>query len=48
MTHIPASSALSPTMVSAPPEFGQHTGEVLAEVGYSAADIATSRKNKVI
>ncbi|TAK71779.1 MAG: CoA transferase [Betaproteobacteria bacterium] len=36
------------TMVSATPEIGQHTGEVLAEVGYSAADIATLRKNKVI
>jgi len=30
------------------PEIGQHTDEVLGEVGYSAADIAALRKNKVI
>ena len=36
------------TMVSATPEIGQHTDEVLTEVGYSAADIAQLRKNKVI
>jgi len=36
------------TMASATPEIGQHTDEVLAEVGYSAADIAALRKNKVI
>jgi crotonobetainyl-CoA:carnitine CoA-transferase CaiB-like acyl-CoA transferase len=36
------------TMVSATPEIGQHTDEVLAEVGYSAADIARLRQNKVI
>src|SRR5665811_36682 len=36
------------TMVSATPEIGQHTDEVLAEVGYSAAEIAALRKNKVI
>lgn len=36
------------TMVSATAEIGQHTGEVLAELGYSAADIAALRKNKVI
>ena len=36
------------TMASATPEIGQHTDEVLAEVGYSSADIAALRKNKVI
>ena len=36
------------TMVSATAEIGQHTDEVLAEVGYSAAEIAALRKNKVI
>jgi formyl-CoA transferase len=36
------------TMVSATPEIGQHTDEVLAEVGYSAADIARLRQSKVI
>jgi crotonobetainyl-CoA:carnitine CoA-transferase CaiB-like acyl-CoA transferase len=36
------------TMASATPEIGQHTDEVLAEAGYSGADIAALRKNKVI
>jgi len=36
------------TMASATPEIGQHTDEVLAEAGYSAADIARMRKDKVI
>jgi crotonobetainyl-CoA:carnitine CoA-transferase CaiB-like acyl-CoA transferase len=36
------------TMASATPEIGQHTDEVLAEAGYSAAEIAALRKNKVI
>jgi crotonobetainyl-CoA:carnitine CoA-transferase CaiB-like acyl-CoA transferase len=36
------------TMASATPEIGQHTDEVLAEVGYSAADITALRGNKVI
>ena len=36
------------TMASATPEIGQHTDEVLAEVGYSAADIARLRRNKAI
>jgi crotonobetainyl-CoA:carnitine CoA-transferase CaiB-like acyl-CoA transferase len=35
------------TMVSATAEIGQHTDEVLAEMGYSAAEIAALRKNKV-
>ena len=35
-------------MATATPEIGQHTDEVLAEAGYSAADIATMRKNKAI
>ncbi|MBE0622189.1 MAG: CoA transferase [Burkholderiales bacterium] len=36
------------TMASATPEIGQHTDEVLAEVGYSAAEIASLRKNKAV
>jgi crotonobetainyl-CoA:carnitine CoA-transferase CaiB-like acyl-CoA transferase len=36
------------TMASATPEIGQHTDEVLGEAGYSAAEIAVLRKNKVI
>lgn len=36
------------TMVSATPEIGQHTDEVLAEAGYSGAEIARLRENKVI
>ena len=36
------------TMASATPEIGQHTDEVLAEAGYSAAEIASLRNNKVI
>ncbi|HEY5293619.1 MAG TPA: CoA transferase [Burkholderiales bacterium] len=36
------------TMVSATPEIGQHTDEVLAEVGYTAAEISRLRNQKVI
>jgi crotonobetainyl-CoA:carnitine CoA-transferase CaiB-like acyl-CoA transferase len=36
------------TMASAPPEIGQHTDEVLAEIGYTAAEIEGFRANKVI
>ena len=36
------------TMVSATPEIGQHTDEVLAEVGYSANEIAALRQSKAI
>ena len=36
------------TMVSATPEIGQHTDEVLGEAGYSAAEIAAFRKHEVI
>jgi crotonobetainyl-CoA:carnitine CoA-transferase CaiB-like acyl-CoA transferase len=35
-------------MASATPEIGQHTDEVLTEAGYSAAEIAGLRKNKVV
>jgi formyl-CoA transferase len=35
-------------MASATAEIGQHTDEVLTEMGYSAAEIAALRKNKVI
>ena len=44
-----ASDPISPaTMATATPELGQHTDEVLAEAGYSGAEIAALRKNKVI
>jgi len=36
------------TMVSATPEIGQHTDEVLAQAGYSAAEIAGLRNQKII
>jgi formyl-CoA transferase len=32
----------------APPERGEHTNDVLAELGYSADEIAALRDNKVI
>ena len=36
------------TMLSATPEIGQHTDEVLGEAGYGAAEIAALRNSKVI
>jgi crotonobetainyl-CoA:carnitine CoA-transferase CaiB-like acyl-CoA transferase len=36
------------SMACATPEIGQHTEEVLAEAGYTAAEIAALRTNKVI
>lgn len=36
------------TMVSATPDIGQHTQEVLAEAGYSAGEIAALRQSKAI
>ncbi len=36
------------TMASATPELGEHTAEVLAEVGYTAAEVAGLRDRKVI
>jgi len=36
------------TMVSATPEMGQHTDEVLADAGYGAAEIAALRKNGIV
>jgi formyl-CoA transferase len=35
-------------VVSPTPEIGQHTDEILAEIGYSAAEIAALRKGRVI
>jgi crotonobetainyl-CoA:carnitine CoA-transferase CaiB-like acyl-CoA transferase len=36
------------TMASAPPELGEHTAEVLKDLGYSAAEIVALRENKVV
>ncbi len=36
------------SMASATPELGEHTDEVLAEIGYSAAEIAGLRDRKVV
>jgi formyl-CoA transferase len=35
-------------VVSATPELGEHTGEVLGELGYTAAEIAGLREKKVL
>ena len=35
-------------MASAPPELGEHTDEVLAELGYGAGEIDALRRKKVI
>jgi crotonobetainyl-CoA:carnitine CoA-transferase CaiB-like acyl-CoA transferase len=36
------------TIASAPPELGEHTDEILAELGYSAGDIETLRGRKIV
>jgi formyl-CoA transferase len=38
----------SPTEVTRSPLLGEHTDEVLAELGYATADLAALRSNKVI
>jgi formyl-CoA transferase len=38
----------SPTEVTRSPLLGEHTDEVLAELGYAAAELAALRSNKVI
>jgi formyl-CoA transferase len=38
----------SPTEVKRSPLLGEHTDEVLAELGYGAADVAALRQKKVI
>jgi crotonobetainyl-CoA:carnitine CoA-transferase CaiB-like acyl-CoA transferase len=42
LTRTPAS------MVRATPEAGEHTGEILAELGYSADEIKSLRTGKVV
>jgi crotonobetainyl-CoA:carnitine CoA-transferase CaiB-like acyl-CoA transferase len=36
------------TIASAPPELGEHTDEILAELGYSAGDIESLRGRKIV
>ena len=38
----------SPTVVTRSPLLGEHTDEILAELGYGAADVAALRSKKVI
>jgi formyl-CoA transferase len=38
----------SPTEVKRSPLLGEHTDEILAELGYAAADVAAFRSKKVI
>jgi formyl-CoA transferase len=38
----------SPTDVTRSPLLGEHTDQVLAELGYAAADLESLRSNKVI
>jgi formyl-CoA transferase len=38
----------SPTVVTRSPLLGEHTDEILAELGYAAADVAALRSKKVI
>src|SRR5262249_27024168 len=41
-------TATPPTLRTPPPSLGQHTDELLAELGYSAADVAGLRTRGVV
>jgi crotonobetainyl-CoA:carnitine CoA-transferase CaiB-like acyl-CoA transferase len=41
-------SLTPPVLAAAAPTLGQHTEDVLREVGYADADIATLREQRVI
>jgi formyl-CoA transferase/CoA:oxalate CoA-transferase len=41
-------SATPPTLRTPPPDFGAHTDEVLAAVGYAPADVAAFRSRGIV
>ncbi|MGM0652222.1 MAG: CaiB/BaiF CoA transferase family protein [Bacillota bacterium] len=49
LTGVPTKLSMTPGDVSAaPPTLGQHTDEILSELGYSKEDIRTLRDNKIV
>jgi crotonobetainyl-CoA:carnitine CoA-transferase CaiB-like acyl-CoA transferase len=45
----PVSLSRTPsTMATRPPDFGEHTDEVLTEFGFAAEEIAALRRGKII